>query len=75
MVLKAVYNRKGTGTPMEGQINFQTGTYTFLFDADNDAFGGYYGTPCGEMLFEAVLSRQHPICTRVFSGDMVLAQH
>lgn len=52
-----------------------TGTFVFLFDADNDAFGGYYGTPCGEMLFGAVLSRQQPICARVYSGDMVLAQH
>ena len=60
---------------MEGQFNSNAGTYTFLFDADNDAFDGYYGTPCGEMLFGAVLSRQQPICARVFSGDMVLAQH
>ena len=59
---------------MEGQFNSNAGTYTFLFDADNDAFDGYYGTPCGEMLFGAVLSRQQPICARVFSGDMALAQ-
>ena len=60
---------------MEGQLNSKRGTYTFLFDADNDALGGYYGTPCREMLFGAVLSRQQPICARVYSGDMVLAQH
>lgn len=60
---------------MEDRQEINTGTYVFLFDADNDAFEGYYGTPCGEMLFDAVLSLQQPICARVYSGDMMLAQH
>lgn len=52
-----------------------TEAYTFLFDADNKVFDGYYGAPCGEMLFSAVLSLQQPVCTRLFAGDLVLAQH
>lgn len=60
---------------MEDRQETNTGTYAFLFDADNDAFEGYYGAPCGEMLFGAVLSLQQPICARLYSGDMVLAQH
>lgn len=60
---------------MEDRNKVHTGAYAFLFDADNDAFGGYYGAPCGEMLFSAVLSLQQPVCTRLFSGDLVLAQH
>lgn len=60
---------------MEERNKVHTHTYTFLFDADNEAFDGYYGAPCGEMLFGAVLSLQQPICARLFSGDLVLAQH
>lgn len=60
---------------MEDRNKVYIGAYAFLFDADNDAFGGYYGAPCGEMLFRAVLSLQQPVCTRLFSGDLALAQH
>lgn len=60
---------------MEEHNAAYTGAYTFLFDADNEAFDGYYGAPCGEMLFSAVLSLQQPVCTRLFAGDLVLAQH
>ena len=60
---------------MEDRNKVYIGAYAFLFDADNDAFGGYYGSPCGEMLFRAVLSLQQPVCTRLFSGDLALAQH
>ncbi|MBQ7329127.1 MAG: hypothetical protein IJX01_04395 [Oscillospiraceae bacterium] len=60
---------------MEEHNTVYTEAYTFLFDADNEAFDGYYGAPCGEMLFSAVLSLQQPVCTRLFAGDLVLAQH
>jgi len=60
---------------VENRQETSTGTYVFLFDADNDAFEGDYGAPCAEMLFDAVLSLQQPICAKVYSGDMVLAQH
>lgn len=52
-----------------------THTFTFLFDVGNEAFDGYYGAPCGEMLFSAVLSLQQPVCARLFSGDLALVLH
>lgn len=59
---------------MEGQLNSNTGTYAFLFDADADVFSGNYGVPCGKMTFDAVLALQYPSYARVYSGDMVLAE-
>lgn len=46
---------------MEDCNKVYTGAYAFLFDADNVAFDGYYGAPCGEMLFRAVLSLQQQL--------------
>ena len=60
---------------MEDHNAAYTGAYTFLFDADNEVFDGYYGAPCGKMLFSAVLSLQQPVCARLFSGDLALALH
>lgn len=51
---------------MEDHNAAYTGAYTFLFDADNEVFDGYYGAPCGKMLFSAVLSLQQPVCARLF---------
>lgn len=58
---------------MENHINSGAEAYVFLFDADTDDFRGNYGVPCGKMLFDAVLSLQQPVHTRVYSGDMTLA--
>ena len=51
---------------MSENMNSQAEPYVFLFDADTEAFGGDYGTPCGQMLFGTILSLQQPVCARIF---------
>lgn len=59
---------------MEDHVHSDTKPYVFLFDADTDSFHGSYGVPCGKMLFDAVFALRQPICARVYSGDMMLAE-
>lgn len=59
---------------MEEHTNSSTGTYVFLFDADNDAFEVDYGFPCTKMIFDAVLNLPQSVHARVYTGDMILLQ-